>query len=279
MALTVVGVQGSMDTLGWNSVGRDMVDAPSRTNGMYVPSGLVASVAAGTRNLLITPGRSLQAATLATLDTSAPDTASGRTIQFPANTSGLPRIDLLTLQVDLRLPAATAASFVIVQGTPRATPTPPKPAQNIRTIWQTPLWQYTVPNGATTATNLVDVRPGNADGLFVQAIISGTWLQDSPAMGVARVGSWIELTGAIKRTGGNIVSGDTATFSGSQVLPDGYLPRRAVVAHGVSGTVVNDIAEHQLIFQTDGTCVLTVIRGTLATNRVVRLDTTVYLGA
>jgi hypothetical protein len=272
LAIQVYGVTGSMDTLHFNQIALDIGDADK---GMSVMEGLDVAL---TTNLgfTVAPGRSLQAGTDAfnlTTFTGAVGTRSATT-----------RIDRVVMQVTLAGSRDTAGSIVVVPGraaSGTSAPVAPGLIQDVlgRGIWQTPLAQITVPpTGSLTVT---DDRPGLSTDLpFVQMIVTGaTWSQDSPAFGVSRRGDWVEMTGALLRTGASIATSGTATFGDSVVIPAGYRPRHSVVAHAVSGIVANDIAEQRFIFQPDGTCVMYVTRGTLATGRVLRLDTTTYLGA
>jgi hypothetical protein len=97
---------------------------------------------------------------------------------FAANSSGNPRIDLVTVLVT-DTGGTPVVAFSIVQGTPASTPVAPTPPASSTAHYVT-LAQVTIPNGFTVSTtvaagNIVDVRPkAFLPDLSVQGVASTT---------------------------------------------------------------------------------------------------------
>lgn len=287
MAYDVSGVTGAITVQDWSDQTLAMVGASGGVR-EYVVSGFSAAIGgAGARAVTVQSGVAWQGG--AGLTSSA-----AVVLNLAANNGSTPRQDYIVAEVDWFAGATptdrtTAGNILSLAGTPAASPLPPdsKLTRSGGSLWRQPLWIATVSGNAATGgaiTSLVDARV-SAGGArpFAQLNITGsTWSQDpSPglAFGVERVGARVEMTGQITRTGSPIASGASATFGGTPIIPDGYRPKRGLVVRGVSGVVANDISEQRFIFQPDGTCTMWVTRGTLATGRVIRVDTTTYLGA
>ncbi len=83
-------------------------------------------------------------------------------IDIPLNDSGDPRIDILVLRLDK---TNDIISYVDIAGTPDPSPVPPDPVQN-STIWDLPLAQIYVADGATTITSgdITDLRVRSTQG-------------------------------------------------------------------------------------------------------------------
>lgn len=137
MAITVTGVEGSMEVPEWSQIGDDMAPA-------VVKDGLQVSVVTGTRLVSVAVGRSYQAGSNAFV-------TAAQQLTLAANTSGKPRIDLVCLQVDFSGTETTAGTLVVLQGVPLTNPIPPTPTQDAGGIWQTPL-----PNGQVRVVNNAD---------------------------------------------------------------------------------------------------------------------------
>lgn len=151
MAITVYGVDPSIDELHWSLLLNDLGNARA---GSAVSSGLSVGVATGTRLVSVAAGRSIQAGTLA-------DMTATQTLTLAANGGSQPRISLVCLQVNWSGTSATAGTLVEVQGTPAASPVAPALTQNPGVLWQTPLAAVRVAAGAgqLTAANITDARP------------------------------------------------------------------------------------------------------------------------
>jgi hypothetical protein len=100
---------------------------------------------------------------------------------IPANTDPNPRIDRYVLRLDLE---AEDVTIVRLQGTPAATPAP-QPLTQTDTVWDLPLWRFTVPgNSGAPLTALVsdryyaDVDTGwqGYPGALSPEVTVGTWI-------------------------------------------------------------------------------------------------------
>lgn len=85
-----------------------------------------------------------------------PSNPGNYTFSISPNTSGYTRIDLVVLTLDLTLNQIT---YQTLEGIPSASPIPPVPEQD-DLIWQLPIAQVTVSNGASTINsgNITDKR-------------------------------------------------------------------------------------------------------------------------
>jgi hypothetical protein len=83
-------------------------------------------------------------------------------IDIPLNESGDPRIDLLVLRLDKE---NDIIFYVDIEGDPDPSPVPPDPIQN-STIWDLPLAEIAVADGATeiTSMDITDVRVRSVQG-------------------------------------------------------------------------------------------------------------------
>lgn len=271
MAITVVGVAGSMGVSGWVQLGEDLGDAKT---GTQVMTGLAVSATTG-RTVSVAAGRSLQAGTNL-INTAAV------TVTLAANASGNPRNDLVVAQVNLAGTNTTAGSIAIVQGAAAASPVDPALTQNISGIWQTPLARVRVANGAATITssNITDLRPGVIQVVTpeISAVsFAGTWsMAVSPSLQVRRVGQVVEFSGRATRTGGAVAVGESATFGDVAFIPAGFRPTRQV-AIMATGDLSSTPDIHQMIINTDGTGALYPLVGNLATNDTIRITSGIWL--
>ncbi len=98
------------------------------------------------------------------------------TIALAANASGNPRIDRVVVRADF---TANTIDTVVIQGTPAASPSAPAITQST-TVWDVPLAQVAVANGAATITaaNVTDERdlavPSHVSVGAVASLAAGT---------------------------------------------------------------------------------------------------------
>jgi hypothetical protein len=103
----------------------------------------------------------------------------------PANTDPNPRIDRIVARLSLTTETVTLARL---PGTPAATPAVP-PLTQTDTVWDLPLWRFTVPgNSGAPLASLVD------DRYFVDV---DTGWQGASAIGGDVTASWIARTGTV----------------------------------------------------------------------------------
>lgn len=268
MAISVIGVNGSMGVVEWSILSERMMDAKQSCE---VVSGLGVSAASGTRALSVAAGESVQAGTRALSDAAVTKTLA-------ANTSGQTRIDLVCMQVDwfngtTANTSGTAGDIVVLQGKPAANPIAPAVTQDAGNLWQTPLAQVQVANGASTFTSvyLTDVRPISSGG-YTSATLAppGAWnVPAASAWTVERVGGTAFMGGRFSLTsGGPLAAGYQTTFGDAALVPPGFRPaknRDTAVFSNTTGVV-----KGLLIVLTDGTCQFTV-GSSVATGDILRV--------
>jgi len=133
--------------------------------GGYGGTSLAATRVAGARNMLIQPGECFVPGVHVTMDAAASAAAAA-----PANTSGLPRIDLMVMRINW---TTHAAALILIAGTPGSSPEPPAYNQSPGVVFDVPLCQGVLPHSAAdySATTIAqgDRRVWLVDGLFAQA--------------------------------------------------------------------------------------------------------------
>jgi hypothetical protein len=132
--------------------------------GGYGGSSLAATRVPGARNMLIQPGECFAPGVHVTMDAAASAAAAA-----PANTSGLPRIDLMVMRINW---TTHAAALILIAGTPSSSPEPPAYNQSPGVVFDVPLCQGVLPHSAAdySATTIAqgDRRVWLVDGLLAQ---------------------------------------------------------------------------------------------------------------
>lgn len=137
MAITLYGVPLSIDAAHWAKLlailGRGAAD-------QVVDSGLVPTVATGTRLLSVSAGNAVAAGVLA-------ESTAAEAVTLDANSSGNSRIDYIVLEIDWSGSSSTGGDVKFVKGSPAVNPVPPALTQTPGTLWQIPLARMLVRNG------------------------------------------------------------------------------------------------------------------------------------
>jgi hypothetical protein len=103
---------------------------------------------------------------------------------------GLPRVDRLVLRRDLTVPTVVP---VLIPGTPAQNPTAKPPVQDEATVWDLPLFRWTVAAGAQTITDVRDERRWlGVTGFPVGPSISGTFTR-SDGQNVLNANAYTDL--------------------------------------------------------------------------------------
>jgi hypothetical protein len=142
---------------------------------------------------------------------------------FAANSSGNPRIDLVSVQVADTGSATPTVSFVITQGTPGASPSAPSTPSNA-----TPLCQVAIANGWTTTStvsnaNLTDIRQkGFLPDLSISSTVNATGTT---------------LTAVPSPTTGNLLYHDTGDHLVTYDATNGYIQVPQV--SGIRNVLIN----------------------------------------
>lgn len=167
MAIISRGFTGSVDQTEWAK----MMTAASGSGllGAFQGTGFNAA-ASGTRQLTIQPGELWANGVHVNMDAAAATTSSA------ANSSGLPRIDLIVMRVNW---GTGASALTVIPGTPAGTPSAPTFNKNPGVVVDIPLWEARLNASATTYTNLQTRRYWVQDGLYVVPV--DTTLPDMPA--------------------------------------------------------------------------------------------------
>lgn len=182
-----------------------------------------------------------------------------------ANTSGLPRIDLVVLRLNREAvsPNAYTITPVVITGVPAATPLVPSPVRNDTTdgsgFWDIPLADFDVPNGATSIavdkvrnrawwvtgsgyTGLDAARPPVEAGVVFRANDTGiTW------MGTA-AGGWQRLyynTGWVNVTPPTGWAASTFSFArvGDLVVMSARITRTGAAVAATTSPVLYTVTE------------------------------------
>jgi len=85
------------------------------------------------------------------------------TFTISNNVSGFPRIDLVVIRLDL---TNNTTTYVVLEGTPAASPVPPVVQQD-DLIWELPIAEIAVANGATV------INPGDITDVRVRSVQAG----------------------------------------------------------------------------------------------------------
>ena len=210
---------------------------------------------------------------------------AAQTLSLAANSSGLPRIDLICAEIawsrsGAATNSATAGALVAVTGTPNANPVAPSlptSAKSPGVLWRTALATVPVPNGATTALLVPrDVRPLDNDSTTSSSATiapPGAWsVPTASPWIVERFGDDVFMSGRLTRTTADITAGTEATFSGTQLIPTGYRPSRVVSAVLLPDSG-SSILGHMTIL-TDGTVTYSQNLGTFPANGTLRIANT-----
>lgn len=271
MAISVIGVAGSVDAKEWAYLHRRMHDA---TGFDGVVDGGGVTIGTGTRQVVVAPVEAYQVGTLL-----MSDAAVTRTYAAPP-AAGQSRIDLVCAQVDWSVGDETSAeslagSIVVVQGTPAVTPAVPRVTRTSGVLWQTPLAQVTVP--AAGAPTIVSFKFGAQDtSLLTPLTLPGAWLAvtDTP-LAVQKLGGLVEMSGRYTRTTNDMPVGTLAEFNGAAVIPPGFRPPRTAQADAYFGTT--GIAK--IVITPTGTMSMTIVNATLSADTAFRVVNSQWFAA
>lgn len=144
MTISCVGFDGSVTEAQWAKLLRAMGQGAGE---QVVTSGYSVSVGVGTRAVEVSSGEAFAAGVLATNDAAV-------TVTLAANSSGVTRHDLVVLEINWATNAATVKAITGSSVKPNVT-------QTAGTLWQVPLAEVLVPNGATviSAGNIKRAKP------------------------------------------------------------------------------------------------------------------------
>lgn len=307
MTVTTYFAAGSFDSIHY---AKAMDLAPQAVKGQgVVGSGLVVSVATGTRKLAVSSGDCWQAGVYGNSD-------AGGTVTLPDDDPGTAynRIDRVVFQVDWNaaaaaysaaggnqnVSAATAAaraaagSIVVVKGVPAATPQPKTLTWTPGVLTQLPLARQLVRKGVgqlgQNTDNPIDERPGVAGVAASTAEVTfpGTFTRDaSNPLTVTRTGGLVTFGGHVTRGNSNlgtVSAGDDTSQAWGQtaIIPDGFRPDRVVdipVRSG-GGGASTAMPTNWLQINPDGTAVLTAgIGNPITAGSLIRVATTTWKAA
>lgn len=172
MAITPVGFVGTVQEASFSQ----MMSAVGGNGivGSYAGTGFAATRVPGSRSMSIQAGTCWAPGVFVTMDATTTSPAAA------ANTSGLPRIDLVVMRINW---STHAAALINIAGTPNANPVAPSYNTSPGVLFDIPLRQSLLPSGDAdyTAVNIAagDRRYWLVDGTFAQP--SGRVLPDSAA--------------------------------------------------------------------------------------------------
>lgn len=222
MAITTYGFDGTINEAQWAQLfGDAMSVAPNRDG---VVSGLVASPAAGARQVSVSAGRAVGPGVGAVSDAPV-------TVTLDAGTTGQGRVDLIALELNW---STNTGTIKAVKGTPKGdeSEVAPTPTRNAGVLWQIPL--ATVEIGPTTGTltaGLIESATNVSDTGWVATTPAGNWSRATPnGLAVRRQGNRVTLNGRL------LLSADAATrtvgneypLSGLRIIPASFTPAREV---------------------------------------------------
>jgi hypothetical protein len=163
-------------------------------------------------------------------------------IDIPLNESGDPRIDLLVLRLDKE---NDIIFYVDIEGDPDPSPVPPDPIQN-STIWDLPLAEIAVADGATeiTSMDITDVRVRSMQGDGGSSAVSLTSGTGDESLVADGVGPDLEIKAITAGPNISLTSdGDQvtieATGAGSDVTLASAGGTETLVADGVGPDLEN----------------------------------------
>lgn len=266
MTFTSVGFDGTVSEGDWSRIFSAAGSVPGNSG---VMSGFTAQPGSATRGVVLNgPGTVYAPGVRSDMDI---DTA----LVVDAVTGSSVRRDMIVAQFDW---ATNNVGLVAIKGTASTLPA-------LTTVpgvkWQEPICSVIVrPNvGIISSADITDQRRmSNGSNAFVPLVVAGSWQQNTPALGVQRVGDMVEISGRLQNLGGNLTVGDAPGFSGAAIIPVGYRPQRQQMVIAVGGVTANT-STHQLVIETNGTAVLYPISGTLPTGASIRVATTTWIGA
>ncbi|MCI0353231.1 MAG: hypothetical protein L0Z53_27755 [Acidobacteriales bacterium] len=176
----VVGDAGSYSDQEWAEAWRYIIGLASHRANVGVLLGTgdsgvdglkVRATGPASANVEVVAGAAMVHGTMFVNDATA-------TLTIAANGSGNPRIDTVILRKDF---AAQTVRFVVKQGTPAASPTPPALTQIINVTWEIPLADIAVANGFLSITNAditLRAEPANAaDGVYLDMVLNNSGVE------------------------------------------------------------------------------------------------------
>jgi hypothetical protein len=237
MAITSKGFTGTVTQTDWAAI-MD-ASAGSGLTGTFNGTGFSAAPS-GTRQLTVQPGTLLASGVHVTMDASAATTGSS------ANSSGLPRIDLLVMRVNW---SSGAAALAVIEGTPNGAPQAPTFNKTPGTVEDIPLYEARLNPSVSTYTNLFSRRYWLQDGLY--AVPEGTRLPDMPAGRLAVVPG--DEGGVLVGRGDGQPADELRRWRDS-----GWLPNSIVAApNGFGGSVKGRLMNGWVMLQFNWTKLLT----------------------
>lgn len=261
MAITVWGVDSEFELTYAAKQQRAQSLAAPREDGVL--SGFVVSVATGSRLVSVSAGEAVAPFVLIESD-------AAETVTLDANTSGNPRTDVIVLEVNWSGSSTTAGDVKYVKGTPGTSPVAPTLTRDAGSVWQIPLAEVRVVNGAAqlVAGNLTNLYP-QVDTGYIALSLPGSYSQTAQPLAARRTGGRVEFGGGFRRAGAaNVAVGTVVTLG---TLPEPFWPSRTVqVDTSVNGSS-NGIS---VTIGTDGVVVYTPNNAAVVTNDLIRVHTT-----
>lgn len=244
MAITPVGFVGTVQEASFSKMmsavgGHGLI-------GTYAGTGFAASRVAGARSMSVQAGACWAPGVYVEMDATTTSPAAA------ANTSGLPRIDVVAMRIDW---VAHTATLVNVAGSPNANPVPPAYANTSTTLYNQPGVKFDIPLRQSLLPS------GDAD--YTAANIAAgdrrVWLQDGTAIqnSAANLPPLVPGRLVVHPETGNIsVGGTTKYFDVNAAIDTGWQLLAITAPGGFTGTVYgykrDGVAEIQITW-TKGT--------------------------